>query len=272
MSRRDLLKALPLLACVACASAPPQTVVPAPAGMAGVAYPGAYGARADQRYLAQPPTLGQPIRPPAAAMPTAKFGEADAGLQGMAEGETERAEQSFERALEVNPFDPVALNNLAVAKAEQGQFHEAAAMLERAAKLQPDNAEIAANLARLRGYVQGYAMAGVEPAGQSPAAINGSLPPAPPALWGSRRVSQPSYGAAVLVDDGGLALPASVPSASAASRVSNAAAGSFATGDGSGYYISEACRQASAAAPAKKSKPKTVSRSGPSSGCPTPSP
>ena len=272
MSRRDLLKALPLLACVACASAPPQSPVQVPAGMAGVAYPGAYSAKTDQRYLAQPPTLGQPIRPPAAAMPAAKFGEADAGLQGMAEGETERAEQSFERALEVNPFDPVALNNLAVAKAEQGQFHEATAMLERAAKLQPDNAEIAANLARLRGYVQGYAMAGVEPAGQSPAAISGNLPPAPPALWGSNRASQPAgFGRAVVVDEAGMVARAPVTSGGGGS---SATAGSFVASDSAGgYYISEACREPGASAPAKKkTKPKTVTRSGPGSGCSTPAP
>ena len=35
-------------------------------------------------------------------------------------GQPAKAENSLEQALEVNPFDAVALNNLAVAKAEQG--------------------------------------------------------------------------------------------------------------------------------------------------------
>jgi hypothetical protein len=60
---------------------------------------------------------------------------------------------------------------------------EATALLERAAKLQPNNAEVAANLARLRGYVQSYAVAGVSPASARP--VGGPLPPAPPPLWGT---------------------------------------------------------------------------------------
>lgn len=263
MSSRDLLKALPLLACVACAASPEQVSVPAPSGMAASGYPGAYGTPNPQSYQAQAPRVGQPIRPPAAAVPTAKFGEADAGLQGMAEGETERAEQSFERALEVNPFDPVALNNLAVAKAEQGQFHEATAMLERASKLQPDNAEIAANLARLRGYVQGYAMAGVDPAGQSPTTISGNLPPPPPALWGS---AQAYTRVVAAFDDGGTAATSSLGVVAA-----QGAAGTASSSTGS-YYISEACGSQTSAPASKKNKPKTVTRSGASGGCPTPSP
>lgn len=262
MSSRDLLKALPLLACVACAASPEQGSVPAPSGMTAAGYPGAYGAPNPQSYQAQAPRVGQPIRPPAAAVPTAKFGEADAGLQGMAEGETERAEQSFERALEVNPFDPVALNNLAVAKAEQGQFHEATAMLERASKLQPDNAEIAANLARLRGYVQGYAMAGVDPAGQSPTTISGNLPPPPPALWGSAQ----TYSRVAAFDDGGTVATSSLGVVAAPGPTGTA---SSSTGS---YYISEACGSQTSAPASRKSKPKTVTRSGASSGCTTPSP
>lgn len=114
----------------------------------------------------------------------ALYGYDGQGRQGMAEGDPTRAEFNFERALEVNPFDAVALNNLAVAKAERGQFYEAMALLERAAKLTPDNSEVIANLARLRGYVQSYPTAGVE---ASPNTKNfaGTLPPMPPALWGS---------------------------------------------------------------------------------------
>lgn len=140
-----------------------------------------------------PSNIPVPIRVPVGSTPPA-FGERvdmDAlygydglGRQGMAEADPLKAEFNFERALEVNPFDPIALNNLAVAKAERGQFYEAMALLERAAKLAPDNSAVIANLARLRGYVQSYATAGIEPA---PAARStmGALPPAPPALWDS---------------------------------------------------------------------------------------
>lgn len=231
MSSQVLLRLLPLLVCAACASSPaPMAPVPAPAGLEAT-----YPAFGGQRYQAQPPALAQPIRPPASVRPAANFGEEDAGLQGMAAGETERAEQSFERALEVNPFDPVALNNLAVAKAEQGQFHEATALLERAAKLQPDNAEIAANLARLRGYVQGYAMAGVEPAGPVQPSASG-LPPEPPQLWSERRAALPRW--------------------STGSEGQAQTAPATAAKTGSGYYLSEACRQPSAAAASSKGKTK----------------
>lgn len=234
MSRRALLGLLPLLACVACASGPASTApVPAPAGY------GQAAAADGQRYQSQPPALAPPIRPPTVARPAAAFGQDDSGLEGMAAGETERAEQSFERALEVNPFDPVALNNLAVAKAEQGQFHEATALLERAAKLQPDNAEIAANLARLRGYVQGYAMAGVEPAGPVQPQRSG-LPPAPPPLWGSRAVVLPHYSQ---LPEGGSAATVPVPRAASAS---------------SDYYVSEVCRKQATTGSQGKAKTATA--------------
>ncbi len=139
-----------------------------------------------------PSNIPDPIRAP--AMEQAAFGtpvDMDAlygydgqGRMGMAEGDPGKAEFNFERALEVNPFDPIALNNLAVAKAEQGQFYEAMSLLERAAKLAPDNSEVVANLARLRGYVQSYATAGIEPVG-APKPFASALPPAPPALWGA---------------------------------------------------------------------------------------
>ena len=44
------------------------------------------------------------------------------GRRNMAEGDIESAERRFAEALEINPFDPVALNNLAAAKAEQGDY------------------------------------------------------------------------------------------------------------------------------------------------------
>ncbi len=138
-----------------------------------------------------PSNIPEPIRAPAIAQPEfatpvdrdALYGYDGQGRQGMASGDPSAAELSFERALEVNPFDAVALNNLAVAKAERGQFYEATGLLERASKLAPDNSEVIANLARLRGYVQSYATAGVEATPASSARYSGTLPPAPPALW-----------------------------------------------------------------------------------------
>jgi hypothetical protein len=59
-------------------------------------------------------------------------------------------------------------------------------LLERAAKLSPDNSEVVANLARLRGYVQSYATAGVD-AGPASRTVVGNLPPEPPALWANIR-------------------------------------------------------------------------------------
>lgn len=139
-----------------------------------------------------PSNIPEPLRGPVMQQPEfatpvdmdALYGYDSAGRAGLAEGDPARAEFSYERALEVNPFDAVALNNLAVAKAENGQFYEAMALLERAAKLTPDNSDVVANLARLRGYVQSYATAGVGPTEATrTASYSGNLPPPPPALW-----------------------------------------------------------------------------------------
>lgn len=173
-----------------------------------------------------PSNIPQTIRAPAQAQAAfatpvdmdALYGYDGQGRQGMAEGDPSRAEFNFERALEVNPFDAVALNNLAVAKAERGQFYEAMSLLERAAKLTPDNSEVIANLARLRGYVQSYATAGVDP---SPAVkrFAGALPPTPPPLWGGMSFEQqPQYQQRRMVPQ----------------------AGAVTSDD---YYVSEACRR-----------------------------
>ncbi|MES2682859.1 MAG: tetratricopeptide repeat protein [Pseudomonadota bacterium] len=167
--------------------APGQTVVTQPQG----------------QVFGTPSNIPEPIRAPFAAQPAfatpvdmdALYGYEGQGRQGMAEGDPTKAEFNFERALEVNPFDAVALNNLAVAKAERGQFYDAMAMLERAAKLAPDNSDIVANLARLRGYVQSYATAGVEASSATPVRnpAGSKLPPVPPPLWAGSRYVQPVY-------------------------------------------------------------------------------
>ncbi|WP_348673893.1 tetratricopeptide repeat protein [uncultured Abyssibacter sp.] len=108
------------------------------------------------------------------------------GRRNMAEGDIESAERRFAEALEINPFDPVALNNLAAAKAEQGDYHTALELLERAERLAPQNVDIAANLARLRGWVNYYAGNELHPAARiavPEARLTEGLPPPPPALW-----------------------------------------------------------------------------------------
>lgn len=122
---------------------------------------------------------------------SARTGTDSPGWQRMAEGDPRAAQADFDSALQINPFDPIALNNAAVAKSENGQTHEAVALLERANRLAPENAEIAANLSRLRSYASSYALQGsdtggpdsvIETATASTAASSG-LPPPPPPLW-----------------------------------------------------------------------------------------
>lgn len=185
------------IGCVGCATdAEPRYAGTAAASVPGVMAPGQTIITQQQpQIFGTPSNIPTPIRVPTTGTPPA-FGEPvdmDAlygydglGRQGMAEADPLKAVFNFERALEVNPFDPIALNNLAVAKAERGQFYEAMALLERAAKLAPDNSAVIANLARLRGYVQSYATAGVEP--PSTATRSSTLPPAPPPLWGADAV------------------------------------------------------------------------------------
>lgn len=66
----------------------------------------------------------------------------------------------------VNPFDPVALNNMAVAEAARGQYQQALALLQRAVKLAPARADIATNLANMKRWlaqVEGQAALGIAP-------------------------------------------------------------------------------------------------------------
>lgn len=137
---------------------------------------------------AQPPAQSNPFRrAPAETYDYAKYSTfQELGRRNMAEGNLGQAEDRFAEALQINPFDPVSLNNLAVAKAEQGQYHTARELLERAGRLDEGNQTIAANLARLRGWLNTYA--GNELAPRSRVTVPasrqvGSLPPPPPALW-----------------------------------------------------------------------------------------
>jgi Flp pilus assembly protein TadD len=90
------------------------------------------------------------------------------------------AQFRFERQLRVNPFDPAALNNLAVVKAGQGRYGDAKELLERAARLAPDSTEIEANLTRLRIWMD---EAGEPRAPTGPGLDASPFPPEPPRLW-----------------------------------------------------------------------------------------
>lgn len=160
----------------------------------------------------QPEPVAETIRPPQPQVPAATtFGAAGGfGAARDPPGVADAGAIGFDsaQALEVNPFDPVALNNLAVSKADQGQFQPAMALFERASRLAPDNAEVAANLARLRGYVQSYAAAGFDPATIPSAGSPVSslrLPPEPPPLWTASSNRRPATGRA-----NALSLPAVV--------------------------------------------------------------
>lgn len=85
----------------------------------------------------------------------------------------------------VNPFDPIALNNLAIAEASRGRYQEALMLLQRAVKLAPARPDIAANLQSLQRWLvlaEGQASIGLHP---QPLALpyQDSLVPDVPQLW-----------------------------------------------------------------------------------------
>jgi Flp pilus assembly protein TadD len=86
----------------------------------------------------------------------------------------------FERQLRVNPFDPAALNNLAVVKAEQGRYDDAMDLLQRAARLAPQSAEIRTNLDRLKAWKETWGSR--DPLAEPELSIS-QVPPDPPRLW-----------------------------------------------------------------------------------------
>ena len=118
--------------------------------------------------------------------------DATRAREQFAEGEHAAAAAEWEARLEVNPFDPADLNNLAVAKAAQGDYQSARELLQRAVRLAPDREDIAANLARLTDWMDrqrdGIAPAGAHPALREPGAR--VVPPEPPAPWPRRASAQ----------------------------------------------------------------------------------
>jgi Flp pilus assembly protein TadD len=88
--------------------------------------------------------------------------------------------------LSINPFDPIALNNLAVAEAARGRYQQALSLLQRAVKLAPARADIAANLGNMQRWLaqaEGQAALGLTPQPlQLPYQDNNTVPAVPP-LW-----------------------------------------------------------------------------------------
>ena len=108
------------------------------------------------------------------------------GRVQLSQGDNAEASKKFAEAAKVNPFDPSALNNQAVAVAAQGDYEKALSLLERAVRLGPGRADIIANLQELRRWV-GRNAPKIKVIDKSNPVINvypdGDIPPEPPPLW-----------------------------------------------------------------------------------------
>ena len=107
------------------------------------------------------------------------------GRDALVEGHTDQAEKYFSEAARMNPFDAVALNNKAVVKARQGQYHVALRLLERASHLAPQRIDISYNLKLLKQWLlkHGFRKNVETVAGNFERGAAVVLPPEPPALW-----------------------------------------------------------------------------------------
>ena len=96
-----------------------------------------------------------------------------------------KAGQDISEAASINPFDPIALNNLAVSEASRGRYQQALSLLQRAVKLAPARADIAANLTSMQRWLsqaEGQSALGMSPQPlQLPYQETGI--PDVPALW-----------------------------------------------------------------------------------------
>lgn len=99
----------------------------------------------------------------------------------LAQGQTVRAIDELETQLGQNPFDPVTLNNLAVARGERGDFFVAADLLRRAHRLAPGHPVIEQNLTQVDAWISHHADSGrITPLSEDRRL---RLPPEPPPLW-----------------------------------------------------------------------------------------
>lgn len=103
-----------------------------------------------------------------------------------ARGDATRAAAALNESVRVNPFDPVALNNLAVNYAAQGDYQNALSLLERAMRIAPNRSDIVNNHANLRAWMLQDAQY-ASGSRSSLAPLNfpraEDSPPEPPPLW-----------------------------------------------------------------------------------------
>lgn len=97
-------------------------------------------------------------------------------------GRVDEAVFTLEGRMGANPFSPVALNNLAVSRAREGDSHTAMALLDRAYQLAPENGVIDENRAQLRRWLSNQVAQAPIISQKETAAQLQQLPP-PPALW-----------------------------------------------------------------------------------------
>ncbi|WP_028081478.1 tetratricopeptide repeat protein [Solimonas soli] len=98
-------------------------------------------------------------------------------------GQVDTAVSTLESTLGDNPFDPVQLNNLAAARARSGDVYAALQLLDRAARLAPEQPVIADNRRKLREWIAAKIGANQQrmeavPVNDVPAQL-----PDPPPLW-----------------------------------------------------------------------------------------
>lgn len=111
------------------------------------------------------------------------------GADLLAEGYTARAIAQLESALGRNPFDPVVLNNLAVAYSEQGEYARAQTLLRRAQRLSSQDPAIRKNLDAIEAWMNHLASrsTALERLRENPAKGDDGepirIPPEPPPLW-----------------------------------------------------------------------------------------
>ncbi len=97
-------------------------------------------------------------------------------------GRVDDAVSVLESSLGENPYDPVQLNNLAVARARKGDVYTALELLDRAQRLSPDNAAIGGNRKQLREWLAARIGANTFRLDTQGRSLPQTLPD-PPALW-----------------------------------------------------------------------------------------
>lgn len=105
----------------------------------------------------------------------------DATVSLLESGRLDGAILQLEQELGTNPYDAVALNNLAVARARSSEVFSALDLLDRAARLEPDNPMIDSNRSVLRDWIARRISAGRGKVDLQ--ATDQQRLPEPPALW-----------------------------------------------------------------------------------------